>query len=832
MNILLRIVSLILAALALVTGTWSKSQKTAPIEETTLTDAAMKTAQNVEDEGIVLLKNDNDILPLGNKKVNLFGTLSAKPLLSGGSGGGVTNARAADLYDGLNYAGISYNKELKNLFYNFAYDGIASLKEYEREEPSVAEDSYPFLTAMLSSALAGDREELKASKISDSVTENAVAFSDTAVYIIGNYGGTGNDLEPEDLRLSSAQKEMLNFLNGNFKHIILLLNSSNPFELGFIDEYKNIDAVLWIGLPGQTGFLSVGSVLKGNVNPSGRLADTYVYDNNSAPAAENFDEYDYSNVLSRAYLNYEENIYVGYRYYETFLSEKEYAAQVIYPFGYGLSYTDFSRRLLSYSFADGKVTVSVKVTNVGDYAGKDVVELYYAPPFTGKAEKAKKNLAAYTKTNTIKPGKSETVTCSFKIDDMASWISEYGCYALEAGKYTIYVSSDAHNSDFTLTYTLEAQRKITTDPKTGKAYSNLFSQAQGSLKYFSRSDPEGTYPTDKDNNSIMPDSVKAYMKTENEVKKTEGEVPTTGKKGSVVLSDLVGLDYDDPLWDEFLDRFTVDEMTKFVTHCTTGTKSFERLGISSTLMADGPSGFGTFLESWSSVIFPCEVVIASTWNESLTEKTGACLGAQAEYYGVDVIWGPGVNIHRTAFGGRNFEYFSEDPLLTGKCAATYIRGAQSEGTLCTIKHFALNDQEMYRCYNGLYVWSTEQALREIYFKPFELAVKKADCHAVMSSFIRVGAEWSGSSKALLTDLLRGEWGFQGFVMTDNLMTEMPRYTVASSALAAGNDLMIEAIMPDVSQAELKAAVIKEPVGMTTALRNACHNICYAYAAVK
>ncbi|MGL3151682.1 glycoside hydrolase family 3 protein [Microbacterium sp. A82] len=768
-------------------------------------------AGQISDEGIVLLENDG-ALPLDDEKLNVFSFASFNLRYGGGGSGGADQSAAVSLYDALQNEGIEYNTEL-----------YATMREAGAE---TAEGSQNFIQQMIGLFTgSAKKSEPEPDYLTDSVLAQAKEYSDTAVMVIGNDGTEGADFTADELRITDGQHQLLEVVTSNFDNVIVVINSGNQMELGFLEEYPQITAALWIGTPGPQGAVSLAEILSGQVNPSGHLADTYAYDVESAPATENFGNFQYENV-SRGLYDYEEGIYVGYRYYETRYDGDEagYEDVVQYPFGYGLSYTDFTWQADAPIFDGETISADVTVTNAGEIAGKDVVQVYYSAPYIpGGIEKSSIALAGSAKTSLLEPGQSETVNVTFAVRDMASWdAAEREGYVLDAGTYEIIVGTDVHTPAAVFPLEMSEEVIYDTDAVTGVALENRFGFADGDLTYLSRSDWEGTYPDSSDINTTASDELLAFMNPTFEA--TEGEEPLYGVDNGLRLEDMVGLDFDDPQWEAFLDQFTREELTALFSKGAYQTEPVERLGVPSAILLDGPAGLNSLFSEVTAASFPTQVVIASTWNEELAYEMGAAVGAEANAYGVQGWYAPGMNIHRTPFGGRNFEYFSEDPELSGSMSAAMVSGAQSKNVLTFMKHFALNEQET-NARSGVNVFVDEQAMREIYLRPFEITVKEADAHGAMSSFINIGGRWAGGNEALLEDVLRGEWGFDGVVSSDAVLGG---FMDPALGLRYGNDLML-AMLGNTTVGQVNAAYDVDPVGVGNGLRDRGHATLYALA---
>ncbi len=783
-------------------------------EETRKT--AIEIANQIESEGIVLLKNEDNVLPLETRKVNVFGAASCSIAFAGAAGSGaVRSSDAVGFYDALTNAGIEYNENIYNTYATFA-------------GTKVDLGFVGYVVTVLKQFFGGGQSEMPISRISDSAWAEAREYSDTAIIVIGRVGTEMKDLSIETLNLTAEEEQMIEKVCEEFSDVIVVFNISNIMDMSWLEDYDSIKAAMIMWLPGEVATDSVGKVLTGEVNPSGKLVDTISYDIEDHPASENFGNYMYKGIfgIPKYFVNYSEGIYVGYRYFETFAPEK-----VQYPFGYGLSYTDFEWDVISFEADDEEITATVSVKNVGDVAGKEVVQMYFsAPYYNGGIEKSAIELAAYGKTKLLAPGKSQTLTLTYNTEDMSSYDSKTEeAWVLDEGEYKIHIAHDVRTFEESFTYTVDEKVVYKTDSNSGNEISNLFEQAEGNLTYLSRSDAEGTYPappTDYKAPDIVKNSDQRPAPT------TEGTAPKTGVKyadGVITLSDVAE---DETLWNAFLDQLTVDEMIALITDCGYETTAVERLGIPGTSDNDGPScvkGSGGLLYSDCGLAFPVATALACTWNDELAEEFGEIIGEEANQLGTHVWYAPGCNIHRSPQGGRNNEYYSEDPLLSGKMSAAVTRGAQSKGIVVTVKHFAANEQETNRQSNGLYTWLSEQSLREIYLEPFEISVKEGEAKGIMSAYNRIGAEWCGGSKALITDLLREEWGFDGFVITDaSIDLTGDGYLDPVLAVYARNDgilSMIYVVSAPQTILSLKFAYWKDPIGMGKAMRLCVYDIC-------
>ncbi len=776
-------------------------------------EAGLAFAPQISDEGIILLKNENNLLPLENKKVNIFGDDAYNFKYSGAGSGAVDLSDCITFFQGLEMAGIEYNPELHKMYEDMGYSADATGGN------NVAEMIISFLFGAKTEDIDG------ADYLTEDVLAAAKAYSDQAIIVLSNDVVESSDSELEALKLTPNRQELIRTVAENFEHVIIVVNVGNATELGIVDEYDSIEGVVWTGIPGTQGCVSLGKILAGQLNPSGRLVDTYAYDVSSAPASENFGDYKYDN-LNMAFINYNEGIYVGYRYYETRYAGDEagYEAAVQYPFGYGLSYTDFIWETDKFTVENETVTWEVKVTNIGDMAGKDVVQLYFSAPYTpGGIEKSTIELAAYGKTSLLAPGASETLTFSFPVRDMSSYdMNTEEAYVLEAGNYEIKIARNVHDIVEVQNYEVAETVVYDTDEVTGVAIENRFDYANGGLTYLSRNDWEGTYPDDSKVNHTASDELLAAVEAYNNPAPSTEAMPTTGADNGIMLKDLAGLSYDDPKWEQFLDQFTYEELSQMFVEGGWHTIAIDRLGIPSTHMLDGPAGINSMYVPVSAAAYPTEMMVASTWNDQLAYQLGSYIGTEAVAYDVQIWYAPAMNLHRTAQGGRNFEYYSEDPVLSGMMAASTIRGAQEKGVMVTIKHFAMNNEET-NARSGIFCWANEQAMRELYLRPFEISVKEGGATGAMSAFTHLGHKWCGANPELLQDVLRGEWGFVGMVSTD---AALAGFMNAGLACRNGNDLMLEMGLAN-SAKVVEEAYKEDPVGITIGLRDCAHNVCYS-----
>lgn len=833
---------------------------------------------SIAEEGIILLKNEQSLPLAKNAGISVFGKNSAKLVLGGSGSGNVSGAEAKTVYDSLEAAGFKVNPTLKD-FYVGSDSGSG-----RPANPSIGASVAGFGTG--ETPLSSYRADVKASYGAGS------EYKDAALVVISRIGGEGIDLprtmqksitnsekipgarQADDhyLQLDETETNLLQEVCANFENVIVIINCSQAMELGFLDDpahvayHPNIKGALWIGSPGATGIMALGKILTGEVNPSGHTIDAYARDFKKDPTWNNFgnnnvqngNRYNVDGTNKNAYfVDYEEGMYVGYRYYETRgYTEAQagnpnwYQEQVVFPFGFGKSYTNFDWEIESISHPDGSVlsandeiTVQIKVTNTGDYDGKDVVQLYYTPSYTaGEIEKPHVVLGAFDKTKLIeKQGKSDTVVLTCRVADMRAYDyndankNGHKGYEIEAGTYQIKIAKNAHEVFATFHYTIAEDIKITNDEDTNVAIENRFDDVSGQIvQYLSRSDWSGTWPTTPTANDLsVPQALMDAMDYQSD---DEGkpwyasQMPRQGDESSkTMLGELSGKAYDDPLWDALMDRLTYKQMAMLIGIGAYGTGDIESIGKPKTIEPDGPGGFTAFMggpEVYDTCAYVSACVVGATWNKEIAEKMGEMVGEEAliGYEKGDQLpysgwYAPAVNIHRSPFGGRNWEYYSEDPYLSGEMAANVCLGAKQKGLYTFVKHFAVNEQETSRDANGLITWLNEQALREIYLKPFEMAVKKGQATAIMSSFNRIGTVWAGGSYALLTEILRNEWGFRGMVITDYALKE---YLNSEQMIRAGGDLVL-------AQGGKIPAYENPTATQATRLRAAAKNILYTTA---
>lgn len=817
-----------------------------PTQKATNKAEAFANAQEVNlklaEEGFVLLKNENAALPMNKgARISVFSKNSVNLSYGGSGSGGFDTSNNKNLYESLNDAGFITNPTLKR-FYESSQSG-------------------PVRTANSSDLDNGDNQKIATAetpqgKYTDAVRNSYADYSDAALVVITRIGGEGFDLpryqgdsegavSPDSHYLELDQNEidlLTAVTDGTFKRVVVVFNTPSSFEATFLKDSAyaafadKIDAAVWIGFTGSNGITALGEILNGDVNPSGRLVDTWAADFTKNPSFVNFgtgclpdttDKYDGGMYYS---VDYEEGIYVGYRYYETrgeTDGEDWYNANVVYPFGYGLSYTTFDWTVGDASASEIElgttITVPVTVKNTGSVAGKEVVQLYASAPYTlGGIEKAHKVLVGFAKTKLLQPGESETVTVSFDPYSAASYdyrdanSNGFSGYELEAGEYTLYVSRNAHESEKAIALNLAADVQIGTDPTTDSEVVNRYTDSEDFLDsdwqldtMLSRADWEGTWPTPQTaQQHAGTDRLYEEIRSEEHNNPTDfdsEEYPWFGEEPTLTLRDLLPsaeaegyepvVSYDDERWEELMMGCDEEEMIALINNGAYHTLAMESVGLPATIHGDGPSGFTCFM-SKEQVNGTCqyvsEPVMASTWNIDLMNELGEAIGEEgtigdkATGQPYSSIYAPGVNIHRSPFGGRCSEYFSEDPFISGMMGAAEVQGIQSRGVLPTVKHFVANEQETHRSIGGDLSWLSEQALREIYLKPFEYTVKLGETRGIMTSFNRIGTRWTGGDYRLLTEILRNEWGFNGLVICD--FNTIPQYMIPRMMFYAGGSL--------------------------------------------
>ncbi len=842
-------------------------------------EAAKALVEEISGAGIVLAKNEPGALPLApSSRVTMLGRAAADPVFGGAGSGSVDTKSAVTARAGLENAGFQVNDQV-----------FAAIAAYAKENRRghIEMDNPGASSYNIGELPVGQYEAQSAS---------FAQFPDAAIVYIGRPGGEGGDLTQHmtgsdgnavagqhQLELNKDEKDLIALAKASFHTVVVVVNASTTIEMGQLQDDPGIDAILLAGSPGATGFNALGRILSGDVNPSGRTTDLWSADFTADPTFPNFGGFVYNNIKASypvstvekstsnatvtsdaPFVNYAEGIYVGYRYYETAAAEGfiDYRHAVVYPFGYGLSYTDFAWKVVSTTAGkvDGTVSVKVEVTNTGRAAGKDVVELYYTAPYTrGGIEKSEVVLGGFAKTGLLEPGASESVTIDLAVEDMASYdYKDNKAYVLAAGDYTISLRTDSHTvapGTDPITYTVDSDvvysgdnHRATDLSKVTNQFDDVSAQfsdspKEGKVLSMSRADFAGTFPkAPTPDLYVASDAVVAGFAawdTKAAAAAFTGEMPTTDAGSNETLVDLRGLPKDDPKWDTLLDSLTVDEMTGMLLNGAYQTPAIKSIAKPQTLEPDGPAGFSSFINSSiNGVAYPSQVLIAQTWDVDLGAAMGRMLGNEALQKGINGWYAPATNLHRSPFAGRNFEYYSEDPLLSGAMLTSVADGAAEKGVYTMLKHFALNEQETNRVNNGIATWATEQTIRELYLKPFEAAVKKITMKVkylsdasgtisettigaggIMSSFNRIGATWTGGSSALMTRVLRQEWGFKGFAISDfNLYP----YMNPNQSISAGTDLTLT-FQPSKSFNDTTSAKA------VTDIRDATHNILFTVA---
>ena len=836
----------------------------------------------VEAEGAALLFNNDGALPLKEgAKVSTLSSNSVNLVYGGTGSGNVDASEADDLKTALEKSGLKVNEKLWDFYKTgpgAAYDRSASAGE--------------------SAALAGQASiaEVPMSVYTDDVKKSITEYGDAAIITISRVGGEGYDLafkEYNYLALDENEKALLKYASdlkkdGKIKKVILLINTSNALQVDFLkDDAYDIDACLWIGGVGISGTNAVTDILAGKVNPSGSLVDTYCYDNYSSPAMQNFipttyEGYDGQNIPKNAstYMIYQEGIYVGYKYYETRYEDYvmgtgnagdyKYGDDVAFPFGFGLSYTqfDYSNMVVDYNADTDQFEVTVNITNIGDVAGKETVQIYSQSPYTeydkeNKVEKASVALCGFTKTDVLQPGHSEIVKVYVDGRDLASY-DAYGAktYILDAGDYYLTAATDAHNAINNILaakgYTVENTNgkmdadgnarlacqwsQITFDATTyatslngteitnqlSSADLNLYEGNDDQITYLSRSDWQGTWPSEEIYKIALTKQMIAELQdVQYDAKNYESvAMPTLGADNGLTLYDMIGKDFDDPDWDKLLDQLTFDEMVSMIGDSFHWRMPAESVNAPGARDENGPQGltaaiFGAGLGDIDPTAFTSEDVMAATFNLELMEEVGKVIGNNCLAADVVCLYGPGSNTHRTPYGGRNFEYYSEDGFLAGEIGGAEIKAIQEKGVDVVIKHFALNDCEQERL--GQAAWVGEQAAREIYLKAFQKPLEESGANGVMTAYTRWGTRWSGSNKNLMTNIMRNEWGNKGMSITDNVLVN---YCNGVDALMAGGVTTFDAMLPYITN---QLPNYENDAVIVTAMRNACHHNLYALA---
>lgn len=787
------------------------SQQQADAEAT-----AQAQARCIAQEGIVLLQNTRDLLPLPQgTKINLIGLRGVQMCFNGGGSAAGDESKCVTLEEALQKTGFVLNQDFLNLSYNYLKNGKLSIqspgKNYRVKQGTSQKGGAEFVTkpgAPVKSELPA--EALTATSLySDGKTilQHGAEFSDIAMVVLSRGGGEGYELDPGDLQLLESEKLLLDSVCQTFAHVILILNTCNTLEMGWLSDYPQIQGVFWIGFPGTVGNLALGDILNGTVSPSGHLPDTWCYSNLSTPAANNFCElvpdghwskesYHYTNAPEKKgyFVHYHEGIYVGYRYYETRSAVDpsfDYTKQVVWPFGHGLSYTMFQQKILSLTEDEAALYLTVQVRNEGKRAGKALVQVYLTAPYHGTIEKSSVALVAFEKTKLLSDAETDAIVLTIPKKDLSSFDKQSGKWILEPGSYQLTLRADAHT-------VLDAAAWLVEQPIYFKGTSRLFADAETNAltRVFDPKHTAFTGPSMQERTAS--DRVLAALDysvpTDAELGLTAP--PATATDYGIKLTDLKDAPKEDPRWDLFVSQLSVGELCNLCANGAWHTEAIPHLGVPRTLSPDGPTTLAATVfsalvmgKSRKGIIWPCPSVLAASFNKELASGMGRCIGQEARSMGYTGWYAPAINCHRTAFNSRNFEYYSEDPYLSGKIAANVVRAVQQEKVIPYIKHFALNERET-NARDQLFTWCDEQTMREIYLKPFEIAVKEGGALGVMSCFNYIGTVWAGGSPALLRRLLREEWGFQGIVVTDACM--YPHMDVVQM-LYAGGDLSLDSL---------------------------------------
>lgn len=858
--------------------------------EEALVEGNGKIAEEIEAEGMVLLKNENSLPLQSGANISLFSVSSVDLVLGGTGSGSIDTSKVDDFKTALTDQGFNVNSTLWD-FYQTKHDA-----GYKRSSPNWRGGKFAI-------------NEVPWADVESSCGSSFDSYKDAAVVVLSRSGGEGSDLTAQNfaettgvqdnsghyLELSKEEYDMLKAINTKFDNIVVLINANNPMELKGLDEFSNVKSQLWIGGIGQTGARAVAKALKGTVVPSGRLVDTYAVDNLKSPAVQNAGaNFWIDNKPTDAgwvneadqYVVEAESIYVGYRYYETRYEDTvmkvannsgfDYANEVVYPFGYGLSYTNFKYSNFQAREDGNQFILSVDVTNTGDtYTGKDVVQAYISVPYTqydkeNLVEKSSIQLGGFAKTAALAPGAKETVTISIDKADLVSYdYMKAKTYILDEGDYYFTIADNAHEAmnnvlakkgktkadgmtaegDAGYVYTWHNSKfddtTYSVDSATGTEVTNhlddcsiTYYDKYKNFKYLTRQDWNGTFPTafadstdEKGEKHItFPQELINDLAPRFVDKESEYEMPKTEQETPFNLASMMGRDYDDPAWEELLDSFSVDEMFKIVRTGGYGTPEMPEIDKPATVEKDGPAGISaTLVGGTQGMGYPTEVVIASTFNVDLAKKFGRAIGNDAMYANVQGWYAPAMNIHRTPFSGRNFEYYSEDGFISGQMGMATVEGAREKGLVTYIKHFAFNDTEgvidenqgIKGSKDGISTFFTEQAAREIYLKPFEISVKEGGSSALMNAFNRAGTQWCGGSVELEHDILVTEWGFEGNIITD--MAGLESYMDIRSGLMAGTDLWM-------NTAENKFVLddYKNNAQIVTYARNASHDVLFSF----
>ena len=815
-------------------------------------------------------------------KINIFG-MDAFGIFygNGGSGEFATNytydkgtakertLKSVKLEEALENAGFEYNPYLKRLYQNFKNEKTSSTKF------SIAESEVDLTASIATFGTTGrylgigskwlpyehepgvgayDKEFDEIG--GKTLMEQAKEFSDKVVFCISRFGTESAEMTEAQLKLMDNERALLSYLVDEFKpqNIVVLLNTPGPIFLDELIEDFGIKAIVHMGHPGLTGATAVGEILAGKANPSGRTVDTWPTDLHNNPTYETFGAKSTSFTGGKTYpfSNYYEGIYVGYRYYTTRAvvdPSFKYNDEVYFSFGHGLSYTTFNTSLVKHevNLDEGVITLDVDVENTGDMAGKYVIEVYDTPPYyNGGIEKAAYNLVAYQKTNLLQPGTLERYELKINLRDLASWDTKKGCYNLEHGDYELSIRENAwdivvdskHNRDSSFKFNIAEDVLYRTSYQTGAEYKNLFQDCEyggneDPITYLSRSDFAGTYTTNAEVNRVWNSNIeidnnssilrnKKYEDNQVDESKVAADLQFSDDSHwgrvldtKITLHDMKDAAWDDPRWSDFLDQLSINDAKNLIGGGDFATPAIASIDKPNASEGDGPASCYN-----SGTGHPSGVMLASSWSNEVALLFGESCGKEGASRGITGWYAPGMNIHRSPYAGRNFEYYSEDPLIAGNMGGYTALGALEFGVYSFAKHYGLNEQEINR--NGLNVFCSEQGIREIYLKPYEIYSDLGGT-GMMSAFSSMGTTWAGASDALCNKLLRDEWGFKGSVITDYNNDSMP----CSAGLRAGND---EWLIPALnSSGSLNNAVNQTPNDMKYYMRKACKNILYSLA---
>ncbi len=835
----------------------------------------------VETEGLVLLRNDNGLLPLDKgAKITPFFTASVNFNYSSSGSSAAETSGYPTLREALEKSGFAVNETLWNAYktgeasQDNGYGRATTGNTYQIKEAGWDVFSEATVAAIDGVALVTIARDSGEGKDINLTTSKKLAK--------GSGGQDGSYLSLSDQEVDVLQHLTQLKSEGKIEGIVVLLNGSTTVQLDFLfRDDIDVDAALWIGNVGSSGIYGVAQVLCGDAPPSGKLSDTWLKNNFSSPAMASW-SLNSSKKFTQKYTNaedlglnstqenyavYVEGIYVGYRYYETRYEDMvmgsdgvgaySYDADVAYPFGFGLSYTDFAWSDFKVTENEKDFTVQVTVTNTGSTAGKDVVEIYLQKPYTDydrehKVEKAAVELAGFAKTSLLAAGASETVTVTVEKERFKSYDADgYKTYILDAGDYYLTAADNAHaaannvltakgytaettdgrmdeNGDAALTFkwtngTLDATTYAVSS-QTGYAITNQLDHAdvnryegsgENQVTYVSRSDWEGTWPTEAVTLSIATDQMKADIDS-NKALPAGGDTPTYGADNGMTLAMLRGLSYDDPQWEKLLDQMSYADQALLVSTGQFATVPLESISKPATSENDGPTGVANTTTGSS---FPSEGIWASTWNTELIQRMGDAIAEDALASGQTGMYAGGVNIHRTPFDGRSHEYFSEDAVLTAVAIQYEVKGLQNKGVVAHVKHLAFNEEETNR--NGACIWLNEQEARELMLLPFEYALSesKGDSGAVMTSFNRAGVIWTGADSGLLNEIVINEWGFHGYNITDMAESNGKFYMTYQDGIVGGTDLYLGSgdALTD----------FKDNAAFAQRLREASHHILYS-----